>query len=117
MLVINYQYIQLDYLETMTDGDPDMMQTMLDMLIMEIPEEIEKMNVALAAQDWEELFQLSHKMKTTLSFIGNEEIIEANKTVEHNARHRENLDTVPSLVATIDNLGAKVVNELRQVGQ
>jgi HPt (histidine-containing phosphotransfer) domain-containing protein len=117
MLVINYQYIQLEYLETMTDGDADMMQTMLDMLIMEIPEEIEKMNVALAAQDWEELFQLSHKMKTTLSFIGNEEMIEANKTVEHNARHRENLDAVPALVAIVDDLGAKVVNELRQVGQ
>jgi HPt (histidine-containing phosphotransfer) domain-containing protein len=115
MLVINYQYIQLDYLETMTDGDSDMMQTMLDMLIIEIPEEMEKMKIALAANDLEELFQLSHKMKTTLSFIGNEDMIEANKKLEHNSRHVENVETIPTLVHILDDLAVKVVEELQQV--
>ena len=44
MNVTTLSYVQLDYLETMTDGDADMMQTMLDMLIEEIPDEIRKMN-------------------------------------------------------------------------
>ena len=56
MNVTTLSYVQLDYLETMTDGDADMMQTMLDMLIEEIPDEIRKMNETLAQKDWQELF-------------------------------------------------------------
>jgi HPt (histidine-containing phosphotransfer) domain-containing protein len=115
MLVTTYQYIQLDYLETMTDNDPDMMQTMLEMLITEIPEEMDKMKVALADENWEELFQLSHKMKTTLSFIGNEKMTEMNKKLEHNARHNENLHEVPDLVNQLYDLSEFVVAELKQI--
>ncbi len=112
-LVLNY--IQLDYLETMTDGDSDMMQTMLDMLIAEIPEEIGKMNDALTIQDWEELFQVSHKMKTTLSFVGNETMIATNKKLEHNCRNRTDLDEVPAFVKQLTDLSVKVVQELQLV--
>lgn len=115
MSVTTYNYIQLDYLETMTDGDADMMQTMLEMLIFEIPDEIGKMKESLAAKDWQELFQISHKMKTTLSFVGNESIINANKTLEHCARHETSLEEIPALVAQIDELGAKIVEELQLV--
>jgi HPt (histidine-containing phosphotransfer) domain-containing protein len=115
MSVTTYNYIQLDYLETMTDGDADMMQTMLEMLITEIPEEIEKMKVCVAAKDWQELFQVSHKMKTTFSFVGNEAIINTNKTLEHCSRHEESLDEIPGLVEQIEELAIKIVEELQQV--
>ena len=58
MNVTTLSYVQLDYLETMTDGDADMMQTMLDMLIEEIPDEIRKMNETLAQKDWHKNFAL-----------------------------------------------------------
>lgn len=115
MSALTFNYIQLDYLETMTDGDSDMMQTMLDMLIAEIPEEIEKMNAALTIQDWQELFQISHKMKTTLSFIGNEQMIHTNKTLEHNARHETDLGTIPGFVKELTELSVMVVEELQMV--
>ncbi len=115
MSALTFSYIQLDYLETMTDGDADMMQTMLDMLIAEIPEEIEKMNDSLAIKDWQELFQISHKMKTTLSFIGNEQMIKTNKTLEHNARHETDLDAIPAFVKELTELSVMVVEELQMV--
>ncbi len=115
MSVTTFNYIQLDYLETMTDGDADMMQTMLEMLIEEIPDEIGKMQASLAAQDWEELFQLSHKMKTTLSFVGNEDMINTNKTLEHCARHQESIGEIPAMVQKIADLSVKVVEELKTV--
>lgn len=115
MSVTTYNYIQLDYLETMTDGDADMLQTMLEMLITEIPEEVEKMQNSLAVNDWHELFQISHKMKTTFSFVGNEKVIEANKNLEHFTRHETNLEEVPELVAQIAELSEKIVEELKLV--
>jgi HPt (histidine-containing phosphotransfer) domain-containing protein len=110
----SYANINLEYLETMTDGDADMMKTMLEMLLVEIPEEFEKMKVALKAKNWEELFQLSHKMKTTLSFIGNSTMIEINKVLEDNTRHRTDLASVPTLVKTLLELSSHAIADLER---
>ena len=115
MSVTTYNYIQLDYLETMTDGDAEMMQTMLEMLITEIPDEMSKIKESLAIKDWQEMFQISHKLKTTLSFVGNQDMINTNKTLEHCTRHETSLDEVPGLVSHMDELATKVVEELAQV--
>ena len=40
---VNFKYIDLSYLDLMSDGDLEMKQMMLDMLIEEIPAEINKM--------------------------------------------------------------------------
>jgi HPt (histidine-containing phosphotransfer) domain-containing protein len=114
MSVATFRHINLEYLETMTDGDADMMQTMLEMLIAEIPEEMEKMMECSKADDWNEVFQISHKMKTTLSYIGNVEMIELNKQIEHDARHRENIATLPARVASLCAMSVPVVEELGQ---
>jgi HPt (histidine-containing phosphotransfer) domain-containing protein len=115
MSVATYNYIQLDYLETMTEGDADMMQTMLEMLITEIPEEIEKMQVCVASKDWKELFELSHKMKTTLSFVGNTDMINTNKTLEHCSRFEESIAEIPAMVQKLADLTPHVIEELQQV--
>lgn len=115
MSVTTFNYIQLDYLETMTEGDLDMLQTMLEMLITEIPEEIGKMQDCVVAKDWKELFELSHKMKTTLSFVGNEDMINTNKTLEHCSRYEISIDEIPAMVQKLADLTPKVMGELRQV--
>jgi HPt (histidine-containing phosphotransfer) domain-containing protein len=114
MSVATFRHINLEYLETMTDGDADMMQTMLEMLIAEIPDEFGKMSQSAQAEDWNEVFQISHKMKTTLSYIGNTEMIDLNKTIEHNARHRENIAELPAMVDKICAMALPVVEELEK---
>jgi HPt (histidine-containing phosphotransfer) domain-containing protein len=115
MSVATYNYIQLDYLETMTEGDADMLQTMLEMLISEIPEEMEKMQACVTSKDWNELFELSHKMKTTLSFVGNLEMINTNKTLEHCSRFQESIDEIPAMVQKLVDMTPLVIEELKQV--
>ena len=109
---ISFQHINLEYLDTMTGGDADTMQQMLDMLIEEIPMEITKMQESVASEDWEEVFQISHKLKTTLAFIGNEEMISINKTIEHCSRHTVDLEEVVSMVEQVSVLSKPVVAEL-----
>ncbi len=105
--------IDLTYLHTMTDGDTDMLKIMLDMLIAEIPEETEKMNDFATTQQWNELFQVSHKMKTTLAFIGNLEMTELNKTIENCTRNDVDLESVPALLARLTELSKIAVEELK----
>lgn len=114
-MIMTYNYINLDYLDTMTDGDDDMKREMLTMLIAEIPGEMDKLQAATAAADWEEVFQISHKFKTTLSFIGNEDLTNTNKTVEHCSRHRIDVTEIPPMVAQIAEKIPFVMTELKSV--
>lgn len=106
--------INLEYLELMADGDQDMKVTMLDMLLTEMPEELEKMGNELAAQDWESLGSTSHKMKSTLSFVGNPQMTEANKSIETICKSGTDLGQLAGQLATLKEMAPKVLEAIRQ---
>ncbi len=110
----SYRFINLDYMDLMTDGDVSMKKLMLEMLFEEIPKEIQKMGPLYADENYEELRQVSHKMKSTLSFVGNKEMTVANQTIEHNAKNRTDLQSIPSLLKTLEALYPKVISELQE---
>ena len=110
---ICFQTINLEYLETMTGGDAEMMNQMIHMLIDEIPVEVVKMQACVAPKDWEEIFQISHKLKTTLAFIGNEEINSLNKTIEHCSRNRVDIEEIPPMIEQLSELSKPIVAELK----
>jgi len=110
-----YQFLNLDYLNMMSDGDADMKATMIEMLVDEIPEEMEKMKQLYAATDWNELREVSHKMKSTLGFVGNDALTEANKEIEDIAKTEgvEGGDKLPELLAVLLDIYPKAVTELK----
>lgn len=112
----NYQFINLDYLDLMSDGDEEMKATMIDMLLEEVPEEMAKMQDLYAAQDWKELREVSHKMKSTLSFIGNDAMTQANQQIEEIAKEGKGTDDLPPLLATLMEIYPKALEELKMVG-
>lgn len=105
--------INLEYLRIMTDGDSDMEKVMLEMLALELPEEFEKMKALTAEKNWEELFSVSHKMKSTLTFVGNVEMINANKNIEEISKTQTNLDRIPGLLAILESRLNAVLEEIK----
>ncbi len=77
-----YQFINLEYLELMADGDNDMKGTLLQMLLSEPAGEFVKMKQHFDDENWEALKQVSHKMKTTLPYIGYEKLTETNVKID-----------------------------------
>lgn len=112
----NFQFINLDYLDLMSDGDEDMKQTMIEMLLEEIPEEMEKMQSLNEEGDWKELREVSHKLKSTLSFVGNKEMTAANQRIEDIAKVGEGTAELPALLATLVDIYPKVLEELKAIG-
>ncbi len=103
----------LDYLRLMADNDDEMIQTMLGMLLEELPEEMGKLQELSLAQNWDELTRVSHKMKSTLAFVGNDAMTNANKELERTTKYNVDLHLVPSLMATLTEEFPRVMEALK----
>lgn len=112
--------INLDYLKLMADGDQEMELTMLEMLLTELPEEFDKMKSLHTAQDWNQLSRVSHKMKSTLAFIGNDELTRANLTIEQLTKKetppdQDEIKTIGEMMEQFGQLLPGVLSELQKV--
>lgn len=114
MEVKTYQHLNLEYLELMTAGDADMKKMMLDILFEELPVEVEMLSTHYAAAAWDDLKSVSHKLKSTLAFVGNAIMTAANDKIEHNAMYVENTSDIPSLITQVKDLVPLVMEELRE---
>jgi len=114
MEVKTYQHLNLEYLELMTAGDAEMKKMMLDILFEELPVEIEMLSTHYAAAAWEDLKSVSHKLKSTLAFVGNEQMTRANDQIEHNAMYVENTTDIPELIATVKEVAPLATEELKE---
>lgn len=112
---ITTTFINLDYLRLMADDDDEMILTMLGMLLEELPAEFEKIMALNREKNWEELRKVVHKMKSTLAFVGNEELTTANKEIERLLKEGTNLERVNCLIETMDRLLPLVEAELREI--
>lgn len=109
-----YKFINLDYMDMMSDGDGSMKKIMLEMLLEELPQEVKKMTVLLEQKNWEELGSVSHKMKSTLAFVGNEEMTAANKNVEQMAKSSPSPEAIRHLINVLEKLCPMAVAELKE---
>jgi len=108
-----YQFINLEYLELMSDGDDAMKKVLLDMLLEELPQEVEKMKTLVDQSAWNDVSEVSHKMKSTLAYVGNDEMTVANKSIEIITKTEQDLDQLPDLMQTLCKNLERVVPELR----
>ena len=113
MEVNTYQHIDLEYLDMMSEGDESMKKVMLEMLLEELPQEIIKMKSLCADFNWQELGAVSHKMKSTLAFVGNLKMTEANKSIEKTAKENPSADALSGLIEVLNSLYPAVLDELK----
>jgi len=112
---LNHRFINLSYLDLMADGDLNMKKLMIEMLLKEIPSELNKMKQLYRQHNWSDLRRASHKMKTTLSFVGNQALSDANRSIEYVAKREEGLEQLPDLFGILKELSPEILRELRSV--
>ena len=113
MVESGYKYIDLSYMDLMADGDVEMKKTMLGMLIDELPSEIEKMVGLSEASDWGNLKSVSHKLKSTLAFVGNETLTISNNEVEKISKDEVGIEQIPSFIQKLTHQSGLALIELR----
>ena len=100
-------------MDLMADGDDSMKKIMLDMLIEELPVELKKMRAHQQSATWDDLGNVSHKMKSTLAYVGNDEMTNANKQVESICKFGGDLSQLDDLVTALEQKFHQVFLELQ----
>lgn len=110
-----FHYISLDYLDKMSGGDRDTQKLLLDMLLKELPGAVLEMKQLFTAQNWGGLKNASHKMKSTLAFVGNAKMTLANKKILETLTSTGKGNTLTKEIKTLVDLAPKVIKELKKV--
>lgn len=105
--------IRLDYLETMAGGEAETRRELLELLIADLQSYPARMSECYRSGQWSELHRLSHYMKTTLPYAGNDRLTEANRRLEHILKEEKERSEVPRLMSQIQALCPEVLKALK----
>ncbi len=108
--------LDLQYLETMAGGDPKTMKTLMETLLNELTSNKTTARRLYQQQRWVELDRFCHHFKSTLSFSGNSQLINANLQLWELAKNAGgNPNEGKKIIADLERQCQRVTRELNQV--
>lgn len=104
----------LDKINEMAEGDQDFINSVVSVFLEEVPEDLAALEKALEADDYQQVYQLAHKIKPNVDLLGMEQTRAAALEMETLGKSESNMDEIkrifPSLKADVD----QVVSELQK---
>jgi HPt (histidine-containing phosphotransfer) domain-containing protein len=83
---MEYKFIKLDILESVSEGDPEIVREIVDIFKDQSGEIYEEMKSLLADKQYNALGLLAHKAKSSVAIMGIDDLAEVLKTFELQAR-------------------------------
>lgn len=111
---MSYRYIHLGYLNLMAGGEQDTRRQLLNMLIADLESSVPRMRALWKTGDIRNLQQISHHLKSTFPFAGNEQMANANRQLDQQLKAGQSLPAVAGYLEEIEALLPRVLAELRQ---
>lgn len=111
---MTYQYIHLAYLDTIAGSDPELRQNLLEMVHAELASAVPQMHQAHRDRNWEELHSIVHKLKSTLAFIGNQDLTITNQLLLTNLEQKNYLADFSIWLTQYTQLSGPIGKELQQ---
>lgn len=105
--------INLSYLESMTSGDNEIMIEMIQLLIEETPKHLEIIKKAQNEKNWVQLRSEAHKIKPMMLYVGLDDLNEACKQLENNAKNEQDSESNLELIEQLENGFQEVVDDLK----
>jgi HPt (histidine-containing phosphotransfer) domain-containing protein len=108
-------YTDLNYLKSITDGDPEIMNEMKDIFIEQVPVFIENLKRLLAEEQYIELGKEAHKAKSSVMIMGMEELARDLKTLQLATIAGTNVESYVDFVRKFEEQCLGAVKELKKV--
>ena len=113
MTVGNSRLYDLSMVQSVSGGDEGFIKKMVALFIETVPQNVEDLKTAMAAENWDLVGKTAHKLKSTIDSMGIKSIRQEIRTVEANARQKESLQEIPTLVTNIDSVIRECIGQLR----
>jgi PAS domain S-box-containing protein len=113
MLSANAKLYDLSMVESVSGGDPAFIKKMVALFIETVPQNVQDLSRATEAGNWEQVGKTAHKLKSTVDSMGIKSIKQDIRTVEANARQKQALEEIPSLVGNIESVIRHCIEQLQ----
>lgn len=105
----------LDKINEMADGDEEFINSVISVFLEEVPQDLESLENALEAGNYEQVYQLAHKIKPNVDLLGMEQTRAAALQIETLGKSEANMaeiqDVFPSLKKDIEQVVSELKND------
>jgi HPt (histidine-containing phosphotransfer) domain-containing protein len=108
----DYKYIDMTYLNDLAMGSNDFMIEMLESFTKTTPESIQTMKNSVGSEDWKIIGGLAHKLKTSYSFMGMDNMVTLSKTLQDLGLEGEGVEKIPGMIEEMHQEYIKAETEL-----
>jgi CheY-like chemotaxis protein len=91
----------MTFLAEFTEGDSERMKKYIGLYLKLLPDNLSKMDAAIAANDNAALVSVIHAMRPHLNYMGMKEAAELAAAIENNVREERNLDLISEMIGTV----------------
>jgi len=105
--------LDLEYFHTITEEDTELKVRMMRIMLDETPVEVRKLKEFLAEENWDGVRSMAHKMKSSMQFLGLDDMLELMRSIELSAKEKNNLQALPEKVNKVVLACDAVMEQLR----
>ena len=113
MSPVNSKLYDLTMVQSVSGGDEGFIKKMVALFIETVPQNMQDLKNALHEENWDLVGKTAHKLKSTIDSMGIKSIRQEIRTVESNAKQKDSLHSIPSLIGTIDSVIQECIGQLQ----
>ena len=106
-----YEHIDMSYLEELALGSNEFKVEMIESFLKSTPESIMQMKEAISATNWKTVGGVAHKLKTSFSFVGMENMVQLSREIQ-DAGLEARIEDIPRMVEELEDYYLKSEVEL-----
>lgn len=106
-------YVNLEYLKSMSGDDPVIIKEMIDVFSGQIPTFVKEMQDYYVKEDWTNLGMLAHKAKSSVAIMGMDDLANMLKELELSAKEGKSIEKYAGYIQRFINDTQNAVNELK----
>ncbi|EAQ99830.1 Hpt domain-containing protein [Maribacter sp. HTCC2170] len=104
----------LDKINEMAEGDMDFINSVISVFLDEVPQDLEGLEAALGQQNYEQVYQLAHKIKPNVDLLGMEQTRAVALQIETLGKNEANMNEIQAVFPVLKKDIHQVVSELKK---
>ncbi len=104
----------LDKINEMAEGDNEFVHSVISVFLEEVPQDLQKLEEALQASNYEMVYQLAHKIKPNVDLLGMEQTRAAALEIETLGKSAANMSEIERVFPNLKKDIEQVVSELKK---